>query len=80
MLYFLPALVFLMFLPTVAAALAWVALICVTAGRAAKHAGATPPPARATRWLVVGAVVIPTVAFGASLIAVLSSPGLTLAP
>lgn len=59
---------------TVAAALVWMATIWRTVrGSENRLGGASPAPVRSTRWLVVGALLIPTVAFGASLIAALSS-------
>lgn len=76
--YLLPTLFLLMLLSTVAAALAWIALIWFTARGLRPDVGSAPRSARGTRWLVAGALIIPTVAFGASTIALLSSPGLPL--
>jgi hypothetical protein len=74
--YLLPAVSILM-VASVAAALSWAALIWITARGSRPRAGSTLPRlAPGARWLVAGAVIIPTVAFGASLIAVLSAPGL----
>ena len=59
---------------TVAAALVWMATIWRTVrGSENRLAEAAPGPVRGPRWLFIGALLIPTVAFGASLIAALSS-------
>jgi len=67
-----------MLLSTAAAAITWVALIGLAARGSVPDEGGAPRPVRGIRWLVAGAVIIPTLAFGASLIAVLSAPDLPL--
>jgi hypothetical protein len=64
---------------TVAAALVWMATIWRTVrGAETRLASASPGPMPRARWLVIGTVLVPVVAFGASLIAALSSSSLPI--